>query len=71
LFSFAGSLREQRRACHQLDSDVGENNAARADGMIANNAVTRAATNLRRSTKDSDLATRTAVDEGRRVSWHV
>ena len=61
-------------------------------GMIANNTVTRAATNLRRSTKDSDLAgpavveatpsvrrcfkgqsisTRTAVDEGRRVSWHV
>ena len=61
-------------------------------GMIATNAVTRAPTNLRRGTKDSDLAglamleatpsvrrcfeghsisTKTAVDEGRRVSWHV
>jgi len=61
-------------------------------GMIATNAVTRAPTNRRCSTKDSDLAglamleaspsgrrcfkghsisTKTAVDEGRRVSWHV
>jgi hypothetical protein len=61
-------------------------------GMITNNAVTRPATDVRRSTNDSDLAelaaveatasvrrclkghsisTKTAVDQGRRVSWHV